>query len=149
MSRGHRGCGIFSIMRIRLCASRAAADFLVNRSYDHRQHPIRNISHSMCGRDVVREFGENFFVGVAAGLKHATGNEIIAVKDSCHRESPNDAKREDAGQELSWMLGKPSSGVNSTRPRLKAARNRAWESWIIENHLRRSAVRSRIKAYFD
>ena len=35
----------------------------------------------MNGRDVICDFGQNLFLGVAARFEFATGNEIIAVKN--------------------------------------------------------------------
>jgi len=97
-----QGDDISSLYSEWLCAScaRANANFLMNRLAHHLHYPIRNISHTVCGRDVIRKFSQNFFVRVATGLKRAPGNEIIAVKNSCHGESPHEAKHGDMGREL-------------------------------------------------
>src|SRR5260370_32812851 len=70
----------------RLCASGARADsnLLMNRLAHHLQYPIRNFSHAVGCRDVIRDFGHDLLFGVAAGLELAPGNEVVTVKDFCH-----------------------------------------------------------------
>jgi hypothetical protein len=74
----------------RLSASSARADsnFLVNRLAHHSQYAIRDYSHAVYRRDVIREVAHNLFVGSAASLELAPWNKVVTVKDSCHNGSP-------------------------------------------------------------
>src|SRR6266404_6836439 len=116
-----KGWDPFRRTRERLCASGAGADanFFVNGLAHHFQYSIRNFRHAMHCRDVIREFGQDLLVGIAARLELASGNEVVTVKDSCHHESPKEATCEDCGWELASNLGRLIKRVNSTRASYK------------------------------
>src|SRR5258708_4498196 len=78
--------------RLCACGARADSNLLMNRLAHHLQYPIRNFSHAVGCRDVIRDFGHDLLFGVAAGLELAPGNEVVAVKDFCHRAPPNEAQ---------------------------------------------------------